>query len=361
MSASRPDLTQTTLAVTCIALFAAASLWVLRPFILAFCWATMIVIATWPAMTAIQSRLAGSRTLAALAMTLLLLLVFVLPLVGTVSTLVSHADEIVQWVNSAQSLKIPQAPQWLRDFPVAGDRLAAYWNDFAQTGFAPLKPYAKEAFGWLAGQVGTVGSALVHIMFTVVISAILYAQGDTAAAGFRHFCRRLAGERGDRAAILAAQAVRGVALGVVVTAMAQTLVSGLGLLLADVPFAGPLTLLILAFCVAQLGPALVLVPAVIWMYLQGDTVSATVLLVFSVVAVTMDNVLRPFLIRRGADLPLLLIFAGVIGGLLSVGVVGIFVGPVVLAVTYRLLEEWVKDDWATLPQTPSGSDDKRSD
>lgn len=350
MSAPRPDLTQNTLAVTFIALFAAASLWVLSPFILAFCWATMIVIATWPAMMSIQDRLGGRRMIAALLMTLLLVLVFMLPLVGAISTLVSHADEIALWVNSAQSLRIPDAPKWVHDFPVAGDRLAAYWNDFAATGFAPLKPYAKQAFGWLAGQLGTVGSALVHIMFTVVIAAILYAQGDIGAAGFRHFCRRLAGERGDRAAILASQAVRGVALGVVVTAVAQTLVSGLGLLVADVPFAGPLTLLIMALCIAQLGPGLVLVPAVIWMYFGGHAVGGTVLLVFSVVAVTMDNVLRPFLIRKGADLPLLLIFAGVIGGLLSVGVVGIFVGPVVLAVTYRLLEEWVSDGWAPPPK-----------
>ena len=207
------------------------------------------------------------------------------------------------------------------------------------------------------------GSALVHILFTVVIAAILYVTGDTAAAGVRLFCRRLAGDRGDRAAVLAAQAVRGVALGVVVTAVAQTAVSGVGLAISGMPLAGPLTLLILALCVAQLGPALVLVPAVIWMYLYGDSNAwATVLLVFSVIAGTMDNVLRPYLIKKGADLPILLIFAGVIGGLISVGVVGIFVGPVVLAVTYRLLEEWVRESPAhglaptVAPRRPESAD-----
>jgi len=147
--------------------------------------------------------------------------------------------------------------------------------------------------------------------------------------------------------VLAGRAVRGVALGVVVTALAQTAVSGIGLAVSGTPFAGPLTLLILALCIAQLGPTLVLVPAVIWMYGYGDHLWATVLLVFAIVAGTMDNVLRPILIKRGADLPLLLIFAGVIGGLLSVGVVGIFVGPVVLAVTYRLLEEWVNEGFSS--------------
>jgi len=136
--------------------------------------------------------------------------------------------------------------------------------------------------------------------------------------------------------------MRGVALGVLVTAIAQTTVSSIGLFLAGVPLAGPLTVLTLLLCIAQLGPTLVLAPAVVWMYVSDQPTWGTVLLVFAVIAGTMDNVLRPYLIKKGADLPLL-IFAGVIGGLLSIGVVGIFVGPVVLAVTYKLLYEWVID------------------
>ncbi len=343
MSEIKHNLTQYTLGIAFIMMLAAASIWVLSPFLLAFCWACTIVIATWPLLQALQSRLGGYRSIAALAMTVLLLIVFVLPLVLLVLTLIAHSPEIVAWVNASPSWQIPSAPDWLVNLPVVGERLATYWNDLVSTGFATIKPYARQMFGWLASQVGTVGSGLGHILFTVVIAAILYAKGDVAAAGFRRFSIRLAGQRGDRAAVLAAQAVRGVALGVVVTALAQTAVSGVGLAVVGMPFAGPLTLLILALCIAQLGPTLVLVPAVIWMYAYGDHLWATVLLVFTIIAGTMDNVLRPILIKRGADLPLLLIFAGVIGGLLSVGVVGIFVGPVVLAVTYRLLEEWVNE------------------
>jgi predicted PurR-regulated permease PerM len=347
MSEVKPNLTQYTLGIAFIAMLAAASLWVLTPFILAFCWACTIVIATWPLMIAVQSRAGGYRSIAALTMTALLLLVFVLPLLLLVLTLLSHSQSILGWVNAAPAFQIPMAPAWVSGIPMVGERLASLWNDLASTGLATIKPYARQMFGWFASQLGTVGSALVHILFTVVIAAILYAKGDVAAAGFRRFCIRLAGQRGDRAAVLAAQAVKGVALGVIVTALAQTAVSGVGLAVAGMPLAGPLTLLILALCIAQLGPTLVLVPAVIWMYAYGDQWWATVLLVFTVIAGTMDNVLRPILIRRGADIPLLLIFAGVIGGLLSVGVVGIFVGPVVLAVTYRLLEEWVNEGFTT--------------
>jgi predicted PurR-regulated permease PerM len=137
--------------------------------------------------------------------------------------------------------------------------------------------------------------------------------------------------------------VRAVALGIVVTAVAQTLIAGAGLALAGVPHAGVLTAVVFVLCIAQLGPLLVVAPATIWLYTSGSAGRGTLLLVFSLVAVTLDNVLRPVLIRKGADLPLLLILAGVIGGVLAFGIVGLFIGPVLLAVTWTLLASWVAD------------------
>ena len=159
----------------------------------------------------------------------------------------------------------------------------------------------------------------------------------------RRFARRLAGERGEDAVVLAGDAIRGVALGVGVTALVQAVLGGIGLAIAGVPFAGLLTALMFMLCIAQVGPLPVLVPAVIWVFWSGDTGWGIFLAVWTVVVGTLDNVLRPVLIRMGADLPLLLIFAGVIGGLLAFGLVGIFVGPVVLAVAYTLLEAWLDD------------------
>jgi predicted PurR-regulated permease PerM len=143
--------------------------------------------------------------------------------------------------------------------------------------------------------------------------------------------------------VLAGQAIRAVALGIVVTAILQTTAAGIGLGMAGVPYAGVLTALVFILCIAQVGPILVMVPAVVWMYSSGDALRGSALLVWSVFVIMMDNVLRPLLIKRGADLPLLLIFAGVIGGLIGFGIIGLFAGPVVLAVTYRLLESWVAD------------------
>jgi len=192
---------------------------------------------------------------------------------------------------------------------------------------------------------------IVQFLLTVVIAAILYSGGETMADAVRRFVRRLAGQRGDDVTVLAGKAIRGVALGVGLTALVQSVLGGIGLAVAGVPAATVLTAVMLLLCIAQLGPGLVLIPAVIWLFWSGETLWGSLLLIWTVIVGTMDNFLRPILIRKGADLPLLLIFAGVIGGLLAFGIIGLFIGPVVLAVTYTLLGAWVAD-------TPAGAEGK---
>ena len=154
----------------------------------------------------------------------------------------------------------------------------------------------------------------------------------------------MAGRSGDQVVRLAAQAIRGVALGVVVTAVVQAALAGVGLVVAGVPSAALLAAVTFVLCIAQLGPLLVLGPSVAWLYWQGATGTATALMVWTLVVLTLDNVLRPFLMTKGADLPMLLMLAGVIGGLLAFGLIGIFVGPVVLGVSYTLLAAWVGNE-----------------
>ena len=179
---------------------------------------------------------------------------------------------------------------------------------------------------------------------TLAISAILYAKGEEAAEWVVRFARRLAGLDGERAARLSGQAIRAIALGIVVTALVQSLVGGLGLIVTGVPHAAVLTAAMFLLGVAQIGPMPVLVGAIIWLYWQDQTLWGTVMVVWSVVTGTLDNFIRPILIKKGADLPLLLVFAGVLGGLLAFGIIGLFVGPVVLAVSYTLLMAWVGED-----------------
>ena len=343
----RYDLAQRTLGVLVLAGLIVTSLWILKPFLPAVIWAITLVIATWPIMRRLQDRLWGSRGLAVTIMTLALLLVFAVPFWLAIGTIVTHSDQVIGWAETITTLQVPPPPAWLQDIPLVGDRLATTWASLA-SGEAPelmqkIRPYAGRLANWFIGAVGGFGLVLMQFLLTVAISALLYASGERAAAYVARFGIRLAGDRGRQAVVLAGQAIRGVALGVVVTAFVQAAIGATGLLVTGVPYASVLSALMFMLCIAQLGPALILVPAVAWMYWSGATGAATVLLVFSVVAIGVDNVLRPILIRRGVDLPLLLILVGVVGGLVAFGLIGIFLGPTVLAVGYTLLDAWISE------------------
>ena len=347
MADLRYDLARITLAVLFIAAMIGASLWILRPFLPAVIWAATLVIATWPIMRRVQDRLWNSRALAVTIMTLVLLLVFVVPFWLAIGTIVQNSGQIVGWAESVASVGLPTPPSWLGDLPLIGSRAASAWQEVADIGVRELlqkaRPYAGTMTQWFISAVGGFGMVLVQFLLTVAVSAIMYAKGERAAAKVIRFGVRLAGERGEQSVRLAAQAIRGVALGVVVTALIQSAIGGFGLVIAGVPFASVLCALMFMLCIAQIGPALVLLPAVIWMFASDDLGWAIFLLVCSILAIAIDNVIRPILIRKGADLPLLLILAGVIGGLMAFGLIGIFLGPTVLAVGYTLLGAWIDE------------------
>jgi predicted PurR-regulated permease PerM len=347
MTPVRQDLTRTTLAIICILLLIAASLWVLRPFLAATIWATMLVVASWPLLKSLEAGLGNRRGPAVAVMTLGMLLLLVVPLWLAIDTIAEHADKVTDLAKTVAASGLPQPPEWVGNVPLVGEKVAASWGQLADAGsaglVARLSPYISDAAKWVFGHAGSLGSVLLQILLVLPLSAIMYANGESAGRSVRRFGRRLAGERGENSIILAGQAIRGVALGVGVTAIVQTALGGIGLAVAGVPFASLLSAVMLMLCIAQVGPSLVLFPAVAWMYWTGDNGWATFLLIWSIFVATLDNFLRPILIRKGADLPLLLIFAGVIGGLLGFGLIGIFVGPVVLAVTYTLLEAWIED------------------
>lgn len=344
-SRQRSELGRITLSVLFIGGLIGGSLWVLRPFLAAFIWATMIVVATWPLLRRVERVCGGRRAPAVTVMSLGLLAILIVPLGVAIHAILSHTDELAALVERLPGAQLPAAPEWLGGIPLAGERLQATWNQLASQGMADLvqqaQPYLRTAGAWLAQQAGGFALVLVQFVLIVVLAAVLYSGGESWAGWMRRFGRTLAGEQGDRMVVLAGNAIRGVALGVVVTALVQSALGGIGLAIAGVPFAGVLTAIMFALCIAQVGPILVLLAATAWAYYALGAGWGTFLLVWSLVVGLMDNFLRPVLIRRGADLPLLLIFAGVIGGLVAFGIVGIFVGPVVLAVAYTLLDDWV--------------------
>jgi predicted PurR-regulated permease PerM len=345
----RGDLARVTFGVLFIGLLLGTSLWILRPFLGPLIWATMVVVATWPLMLRVQGWLWGKRALAVTLMTLLLLLLFVVPLVLAIITIVGNADRLVEWAKLASTYRLPETvPAWLVNLPLVGGLAERAWEQAAELGLRDLlprlSPYAGDLTKWFVAEVGSIGVLLLQFLLTVVISAVLYSHGEEAAALVRRFAHRLAGSQGDGAVVLAGGAIRGVALGVGVTALVQAVLGGLGVALAGIPFATLLSALMFMLCIAQVGPMPVLLGAAAWAFYNDSTGWAIFLVVWAVVVGTLDNVLRPVLIKMGADLPLLLIFAGVIGGLFAFGLVGIFVGPVMLAVGYTLVEAWMADE-----------------
>jgi predicted PurR-regulated permease PerM len=342
------NLPRTVLGVLFIGGLIAASFWILRPFLPATVWATTIVVATWPLMLRVQASLWGRRSLAVLVMTLLLLFAFFVPLLIAIDSIVQNAEVISGWAKSLASVAIPPLPDWVGSVPLVGRKISVAWQQFAASApeelAARIAPYREQAMHWMLAQLGGAGARVLEFLLTVIVAAILYSSGESATAAVRRFARRLAGPQGDAAVTLAGQAIRGVALGVVVTALVQSVLGGIGLAIAGVPFAVVLTAVMFLLSIVQIGPLPVLAICVGWLYWNGETGWAIALLVWSVVVDRLSNVMLPILVKRGVDLSLVLVFVGVIGGLIAFGLVGIFVGPVVLAVSHKLLEAWASHE-----------------
>ena len=345
METDSPDLPCAMLRVLFLGALIAATLWLLRPFLLPALWAVMIVVATWPLLLRAQAWCRGRRGLAATVMTVALLLVLVIPLTLDAMAVAKNGDRIVGWSRSLADFSLPALPARVTGLPVAGPRIEARWQELAALSkeemSARLAPHLRAVLAWLLLKLGDLGAIIVDFLLTVVIAAILYAKGEGAAHTIRRFARRLGGEHGEGVVGLAGQAIRAVALGVVFTALIQSALAGVGLAVTGVPFPVFLTALVFLLSIAQVGPLPVLLIATVWRYWSGAWVAGTVLLIWSILVAGLGDFLRPMLIKKGANLPLLLIFAGVIGGLITFGVIGLFVGPVLLAVTFTLLEAWL--------------------
>lgn len=341
------DIARVLLVIAILAGLTIGSLYILRPFLPGLVWATTNVVATRPVLLAIQRRCGGRRWIATIVMLLLLLFVIVLPLYQVIATLALHGGAIMAAIKSLPDYALLAPPAWVGSIPLAGPRIAHEWQALSDAGagglLARLEPYLTIAARWLLGHAAIVGVFAMHMLITVVIAGILYSRGDVAAQFVLRFFNRLAGQRGMSAVRLAALAIRAVALGIVVTAVVQSVLGGIGLWIAGVPAAGILTALMVMLCLAQLGPFLPMLGGVVWLFQNDMKLAAGILLAWALVVAMLDNLLRPMLIKRGVNLSLLLILAGVLGGMFAFGIVGLFIGPVILAVTQTLLHAWVDE------------------
>lgn len=341
------DITRVVLMVLFIVMLLTGSFLTLLPFLGGLIWAATVVIATWPLLLRVRAKTGKRPWVAVLVMTSVVLLAVILPFGFAVSTLLDVAHRGPEVLGDFLTRGLGPPPEWLGRMPVVGGQLIAKWQALAASGrdglVEAVQPYLLDAAHWAVSITGGIGAVTVQILLTIILVAILYAQGETAARGALALGFRLGGERGMDVMRLAAQAVRSVALGVVVTALVQSVLTGLALWICGIPAAGVLAALVFMLGIAQLGPLPIMLPAIAWLYWTDQYVWGTVLLILAIPIGALDNVLRPILIRRGVQLPMLLIIAGVIGGLIGFGVMGLFIGPVLLASTYTLAKSWVAE------------------
>ncbi len=346
------DTTRAVLVALLASLIVISAIWILRPFLPATIWAVTIGVTTWPLLLRLQAVLGHSRGLAVSVTILIALLIFVLPLWLAITTVVRHAGDLGMMLSSAAAFRLPPEPEWLRHLPLIGPHAGSVWEKAQHmklpevvSQVIPSPEYLIRSFLSYAGSFSMLA---VQFLLTLVILGVLLMKAEAATAAAEHLVTTLAGERGRDMLMLAGHTIRGVAFGVTVTAIVESAVAGLGLKIAAVPLASILTAVTFMACLLQAGPGVTLIPAVIWVYFDRGLVPAIILLLITVVTIVIDNVLRPYLIRKQADIPLVLIMLGVIGGLSGLGLVGIFVGPLVLSVAYTLTRHWVADSRKTV-------------
>ncbi|MFT9399576.1 AI-2E family transporter [Acetobacter sp.] len=357
MSVPSSQQARSVLAAMMAGVMIAFSLWVVRPFLPSAIWAITIGITTWPLLLHLQKLLWGSRALAVTVTTVFALLVFVLPFWLATTTVVAHSTELISLGENALTFRVPPEPTWLADLPGIGPRSAALWHKIENARLPQLldqiSPDAGKIIQWALGSVGSFGVLALQFLLTLIMMAVLHSKGEAAASLMLDIGYALAGQRGKDMVQLAGRTVRGVAIGVTVTALVETAVGGVGMELTGMPWASVLIAITFIACLLQAGPGVTLIPAVIWMFFFKDILSAIILLCVTVLTIVIDNLLRPYLIRKQANVPLILIMLGVMGGLAGFGLVGIFIGPVILSVTYTLVKSWLAETRAEDPQAPT--------
>lgn len=317
---------------------------VLRPFLSAVLWAAILATTVWPAFLWVDRRLPGWRNTSALITTLLTAVVLIAPFVIVAIGLGSNVAELVAATRTLLEGGLPDAPRWLQEIPFVGDRLYAYWQGFAHNGerlVAELGQLVEPAKALIINGGRAIGLGVFQMGLAVVIVFFLFRDGEAVTARLGAVLERLAGPRGRRLLVLTHGTVGGVVYGILGTALAQGILAGIGFAIAGVPGALVLGLATFFLSAVPVGPPLIWGPAAFWLFQQGELGWALFVALWGFFVVsTVDNVLKPLIISRGASLPFVLVLLGVLGGVLAFGFIGVFLGPTLLAVGYRLLTEW---------------------
>lgn len=319
---------------------------VLRPFLSAILWALILSFATWPVYAWLERMLKGRRGLAALLTTLLLALIVLMPLVIAGSSLTDEFGQTVAWVRTAMNEGPPDPPDWIASIPVIGEYLYRYWAGLAHNNSQLLSEFGKyllPASEWLLSGLKSLGQGTLQLALSLFIAYFFYRDGSDGAKRLSAMAVRLWGDRALRLIDVAAATMQGVVYGIIGTGIVQALLTGFGLWIAGVPGAFLLGFATFFLSLVPIGPPLVWVPAALWLFYNGATGWGVFLLLWGALAVgSADNIIKPYFISRGSDLPFILTFLGALGGVISFGFLGLFLGPTLLAVGYNIIRDWTR-------------------
>ncbi|ERI51497.1 AI-2E family transporter [Pseudomonas sp. AOB-7] len=325
----------------------AASLWVLAPFWSALFWAAVLAFASWPLMRLLTQALQGRLSLAAGILTCGWVILVAVPLIWLGFNLADHIKDANALIKDLQVEGLPPPPSWLVGLPLVGERLATLWLTIDQQGaafFATLRPYLGQVGNWLLARSAQLGGGMLELGLSLVLVFFFYRDGPRLAVFVHSLLERLIGERADHYLELVAGTVQRVVNGVIGTAAAQGLLALIGFWIAGVPGALVLGILTFVLSLVPMGPPLVWIPATAWLVWQGEYGFALFLGAWGMFVISgVDNILKPYLISRGGNLPLVVVLLGVFGGILAFGFMGLFLGPTLLAVAYSLLSDWVAE------------------
>lgn len=340
-----------------LALLLIGCLLVLLPFVTALLWAIILTYSTWPLYVNLKHSVRGQRTVAAGLMTLAVALVLLAPFIVAVGGLADNAAELMDALRRLFDGGLPGPPPWILDLPLIGDKLDAYWRALIQDEnrlIQELRDMLVSARAFLLSGGGYLAAGVLQLALSVLVAFFLFRDGEKAAERLQQGASRLGGPRARYLIDVAGHTVNSVVYGILGTALAQGVLAGIGFAVAGVPGASLLGLATFFLSVVPVGPPLIWGPVGVWLFYQGHVGWAVFIVLWGLLVVSMvDNFLKPLIISRGSSLPFILVFLGVLGGVLAFGFIGVFLGPTLLAVGYRVLNEWAQEPVEAVTGEPS--------
>lgn len=340
------DLLQILFSLFFIVIMVVAFFCIIQPFILSFTWAGIIVITTWPLINKLEYLFWRKRKIAIFVMTIILILVFVIPIAYITNYIINNGVSFLHWIFQININTLQFS--WLENIPIIGNKLFIGFNKIINSSYyafiSKIQPYIGTTTGFFFAQASYFGHFMIHLGLMLLFSIFIYFNGESITHTICNFAYRVSGYKGKATVLIAGKIIRSVVLGIVVTAIVQGILSGIGLFIVGMPYTPIVVLLMIFLCLLQIGPLPILIPTVIWLYCNNENaIYSYILLIWSIFVAVIDNILKPILIRIGNNIPLIITLSGTIGGFLAFGMIGLFIGPVILAISYRLIFAWMNE------------------